>query len=69
MVGACCILHNICVSEGDILEEEEEEDDVVHGNTECVDRDLSGNGVRGRLSAQLSAPKELADCLREHDYI
>jgi len=66
VIGACCVLHNICVAAGDILEEEEEEEEEEEGpvpddNEEDTghadDRDLSGNGVRGRLAAQMSAPK------------
>ncbi|XP_070844135.1 putative nuclease HARBI1 [Chaetodon trifascialis] len=50
MVGACCILHNICMAAGDILEEEEEEgpapdDEDDPGSTVTDERDLSGNGV------------------------
>ncbi|XP_054456751.1 putative nuclease HARBI1 [Anoplopoma fimbria] len=75
VIGACCILHNMCVAAGDILEEEEEEEEEGPGPddsedvAEVVQRELSGNGVRGRLAAQLSAPGELPVCLREHDYI
>ena len=62
---------------GDILEEEEEEEegpgpgncDDDSGNTEADERELSGNRVRGRLAAQLSAPAELPACLSEHDYM
>eukprot|EP00064_Thunnus_orientalis_P006028 superscaffoldBa00000609_g6042 len=56
VIDACCILHNICVAAGDILEVEEDEegpgpddseDDT--GNGEVNERELSGNSVRGRL--------------------
>lgn len=49
VIGACCILHSICVAAGDILEEEEgpgqddSEDDT--GSAEVDERDPSGNGV------------------------
>ncbi|XP_016376726.1 putative nuclease HARBI1, partial [Sinocyclocheilus rhinocerous] len=73
VIGACCILHNICVMGGDLLEEEEShgqdgsEDDME--NAPVDERDLSGNHLRGRLAAQLSSPEELPACLSEHDYI
>ncbi|XP_035476678.2 protein ANTAGONIST OF LIKE HETEROCHROMATIN PROTEIN 1-like [Scophthalmus maximus] len=73
VIGACCILQNICVTAGDILEEVLEEDpDDSEDNTSSIgeeSRDLSGNGVRERLAARVSAPEGLPACLCEHDYI
>ncbi|KAK0138468.1 Protein ALP1-like [Merluccius polli] len=70
VIGACC---NICVAAGDILEEEEEEEEEEEGSEDDTgnadERDLSGNGVRRRLAAQLSAPEGLPACLGEHDYL
>ncbi|XP_029949288.1 protein ALP1-like [Salarias fasciatus] len=72
VVAACCILHNICVAAGDIMEEEggpQMEDGDEHDDAEVDRRDLAGGDVQARLAAQLSAPDELPACLSEHDYI
>jgi hypothetical protein len=70
VVGACCILHNICMAAGDILEEEEEEEEDGPGDpVEADDRDLSGNALRARLAAQVSAPAGVDVCLAEHEYL
>ncbi|XP_071388109.1 putative nuclease HARBI1 [Centroberyx affinis] len=72
VLAACCVLHNLCLSTGDILEEDEEpheEDEEDRGNVpDDDDQELSGNNLRARLAAQVSAPGELPACLREHDY-
>ena len=49
VVGACCILHNICMAAGDILEEE---GDPV----EADDRALSGNGRERGCFSEESSP-------------
>ena len=70
VVGACCILHNICMAAGDILEEEEEEEEGPGDTVEADDRDLSGNASRrARIAAHVSAPAGLDVCLQEHDYL
>ena len=70
VVGACCILHNICMAAGDIMmEEEEEEEDGPGDPVEAEERDLSGTASRERLAAQVSAPAGLHICLGERDYI
>ncbi|KAL4007933.1 hypothetical protein ACER0C_001785 [Sarotherodon galilaeus] len=74
VVGACCILHNICVATDDVCQEEGDEEEAQAGpeaETECtgVDRELSGACIRARLAARLSAPEQLPACLFEHDYI
>ncbi|XP_032365442.1 putative nuclease HARBI1 [Etheostoma spectabile] len=70
VISACCILHNLCLLTGDILEEDEEEEDEEHqGNVpDQGDQELSGIHLRARLAAQVSAPGELPAFLREHDY-
>ncbi|XP_057184604.1 putative nuclease HARBI1 [Triplophysa rosa] len=71
VIGACCILHNVCLMVGDLLAEEEShgqdgrDDDME--NAAVDERDLSGNRLRGRLAAQLSSPEELPACLCEHE--
>ncbi|KAI3354329.1 hypothetical protein L3Q82_018863, partial [Scortum barcoo] len=52
VTGACCILHNVCAAEGDILEEENEEEEEEGSSQDDRDansgdadaRELSGNG-------------------------
>lgn len=70
---ACCILHDICVAVGDVMEAEEKgpgmDDGDDPGEAEVYPRDQAGSDVRGRLADQLSAPEELPACLSEHDYI
>nr|XP_043882012.1 putative nuclease HARBI1 [Solea senegalensis] len=74
VIGACCILHNICMGVGDIVEEEEEEEDDDgsedggNGEDEAPGEDLSGNGTRERIATQVSSPTELQHFLHEHDY-
>ncbi|CAI5638877.1 unnamed protein product [Oreochromis niloticus] len=75
VVGACCILHNICVATDDICQEEGDEEEAAQARPEAetegtgVDRELSGACIRARLAAPLSAPEQLPGCLFEHDYI
>ena len=75
VIAACCIVHNICVTAGDILEEEEEENEEGQdpneedGEAGGDERDRCGNGVRQRLAAEISAPDRLDACLAEHDYL
>uniref|UniRef100_W5KYU0 DDE Tnp4 domain-containing protein n=1 Tax=Astyanax mexicanus TaxID=7994 RepID=W5KYU0_ASTMX len=74
VIGACCILRNICVEVGDILKEEDDSlilDDSEEDTStaEYHKRDRSGNSTRGRLATQISAPEGIIVCLGEHDYI
>lgn len=75
VVGACCILHNICVATDDVCQEEGDEEEAAQAGPEAetegtgVDRELSGACIRARLAARLSAPEQLPACLFEHDYI
>lgn len=84
VMGACCILHNVCSTEGDILKEEEEEKEVREGfgaddrddssDEEDVgdvgERELSGESFRAmRFGAYMSNPAEVLACLSKHDYI
>ncbi|KAM4592053.1 putative nuclease HARBI1 [Odontesthes bonariensis] len=71
VIAACCILHNLCLLAGDFQGEEEVEEDQVEDEDEgnvAQDQELSGNNLRARLAAEVSAPGELPACLREHDY-
>ncbi|KAK7893499.1 hypothetical protein WMY93_022651 [Mugilogobius chulae] len=72
VVGACCLLHNLCVDADDLLEVNEAEEDGRDAEEEdpaAEGRELSGSGLRATLSAEVSAPQVLAACLVEHDYI
>ncbi len=58
----CHILHNLCLSTADVLEEEEEEeqhedDDEDQGNVADDAHELSGNDLRTRFAAH-SLPLE-----------
>ncbi|KAL7382284.1 hypothetical protein ABVT39_020071 [Epinephelus coioides] len=71
VVMACAFLHNICISNGDIMEPEEAEDagEAAPVPPEEVDfRERSGTPIRGRLTAQVSAPVAPPAQLMEHDY-
>ncbi|KAF4115150.1 hypothetical protein G5714_002639 [Onychostoma macrolepis] len=67
VIGACSILHKICVMGGDLLEEESQI--IIQDNAPVDERDLSGKHLRGRLASRLSSAEELPACLSEHDYI
>ncbi|XP_049888362.1 putative nuclease HARBI1 [Epinephelus moara] len=73
VITACLFLHNLCISNGDILEpepvEEEEEDggdgDGGEGHEPVQ---WSGDTLRNRLAAAVSAPRDRVPVLQEHDY-
>ncbi|XP_046886055.1 putative nuclease HARBI1 [Hypomesus transpacificus] len=71
VVAACCVLHNVCLSVNDILEVDHPQHEEEGDNLEdCADeQEVSGNNLRARLAAHLSAPTELNVSLQEHDYI
>ncbi|CAJ1084164.1 nuclease HARBI1 [Xyrichtys novacula] len=65
VVTCCAILHNICMDNGDLFEAEPppEED----GLPPCSDA-ASGENLRDRLAAAVSAPEVAAAVLQDHDY-
>ena len=68
VVACCAILNNICLDNGDIVEEvimEPVEDDHVIPGCDDV---TSGDTLRDTLSAAVSAPEVAAPALQEHDY-
>lgn len=68
VVACCAILHNICLDNGDIVEEvimEPADDD--HSILGCADV-TSGDTLRDTLSAAVSAPEVAVPALQEHDY-
>lgn len=68
ITATCCILPNICVARGDILEEEEglgPDDSEDYMDNAAVDlRHLSRNHVRLCLAANLSSPDEVWQYLK-----
>ncbi|CAJ1061425.1 hypothetical protein H4Q32_000108 [Xyrichtys novacula] len=65
VVTCCAILHNICMDNGDLFEAEPppEED----GPPPCSDV-ASGENLRNRLAAAVSAPEVAVAVLQDHDY-
>ena len=70
VIACCTILHNICVSNGDIMEPAEEvrpddNADEPHFHQE----QQSGDRIRERIAAAVSAPDALVAALEGHDYL
>ncbi|XP_017291565.1 putative nuclease HARBI1 [Kryptolebias marmoratus] len=66
VITACCILHNICLSAGDVVAPEEEpEEDVAEDEREAGLEAVSGALWRDQLSAEVSALEEVPV---DHDY-
>lgn len=71
IVACCAFLHNLCLKTDDILEMEVDEPIEDHPVAVHVAPDraeTSGQHIRERLAAQLSAPALLPQHLQEHDY-
>lgn len=70
VVTACAFLHNVCLTHGDVLEPEDVDDQLpLPLPPGDALQEASGNMLRARLSAQVSAPLALQAHLFEHDYI
>ncbi|KAI2646155.1 hypothetical protein H4Q32_026905 [Labeo rohita] len=71
VITCCTILHNICITNGDITEPEEGQLDGDDLDDLQVRDPQSGEHTRERLAAALSAPNEdnLPPALRHHDYL
>ncbi|XP_061582069.1 putative nuclease HARBI1 [Cololabis saira] len=67
VVSSCAFLHNICISNGDMVEPDEDvpEDD---GDDQPEDQ-RPGENLRNRMAAEISAPGAAIPALQEHDYI
>lgn len=68
---ACAFLHNICLSHGDVMEEEELQPEEPGPPVPADQQQLeesSGDNMRRRLCAQISAPQQLHAALTDHDY-
>ncbi|XP_033946382.1 uncharacterized protein [Pseudochaenichthys georgianus] len=72
VVTACCVLHNICLTAGDILElleeQEEEQEGVERSPPRPVRGGRGGQGRRDRLADHISAPDHNPVQLQDHDY-
>jgi len=69
VITACAVLHNICLTAGDVLEPLQTEDDLDVPAPRPVMGERSANGWRDRLAAQVSAPDVQPRELEDHDYI
>ncbi|XP_034056963.1 protein ALP1-like [Gymnodraco acuticeps] len=69
VITACAVLHNICLTAGDILEPEEDVGDIGVVPPRLVRGDRGGHGQRDRLAGLLSAPCVQPVELQEHDYL
>lgn len=65
VVTCCAILHNICLDNGDLFEAEPPPE--ADGPPPCSDA-ASGENLRDRLAAALSAPEVVVAVLQDHDY-
>ncbi|XP_024866356.1 protein ALP1-like [Kryptolebias marmoratus] len=66
VITACCVLHNICLSDGDVVAlEDEPEEDVAEDEGEAGLEAVSGALWRDQLSAEVSALEEVP---ADHDY-
>ncbi|KAL3057990.1 hypothetical protein OYC64_010211 [Pagothenia borchgrevinki] len=69
VIAVCAVLHNICLTAGDILEPTEGEDPVPLPPQGPVQRDEhAGQHYRDRLAAHMSAPHQRPPHLNDHDY-
>uniref|UniRef100_UPI003AAFA187 putative nuclease HARBI1 n=1 Tax=Centroberyx gerrardi TaxID=166262 RepID=UPI003AAFA187 len=66
----CLFLHNLCIGNGDILEPDEDGDGDDGDDCDEANEPLqrSGNTLRSRLAAAVSAPNDRIPVLQEHDY-
>jgi len=69
VIVACAVLHNICLTTGDIIEAPKVVDDVGLPPPCSVRGVCSGNTWRDELAAKLLAPYMYAVELNEHDYL
>ncbi|XP_034078537.1 protein ALP1-like [Gymnodraco acuticeps] len=69
VITAYAVLHNICLTAGDILEPEEDVGDIGVVPPRLVRGDRGGHGQRDRLAGLLSAPCVQPVELQEHDYL
>lgn len=67
VVAVCAVLHNICITAGDILEQPEDQEQVPPPPPVQGDEN-GGQHCRDRLAAQVSAPNQFPLHLCDHDY-
>lgn len=67
VVACCAILHNICLVDGDLVDEDvlepADEDNGFPGFAEII----SGDALRDTMFAAVAAPEVAVPALREHD--
>ncbi|XP_070835621.1 uncharacterized protein [Chaetodon trifascialis] len=68
VITACAVLHNICLTAGDIIEPTLDPDNPSVPPSRPVRWEQSASAWRDRLAAQLSAPPVRISALQEHDY-
>ncbi|KAK7915498.1 hypothetical protein WMY93_011259 [Mugilogobius chulae] len=59
VVGACCILHNICLSADDLVEDDTEADGGGEERAEPEPLETTASRLRAQLVPQISAPAQL----------
>ena len=68
VITACAVLHNICLTAGDILEPVQDSNDPPVPPPRPVRGERSGSVWRDRLAGQLSAPPLQMAALQDHNY-
>ncbi|KAL1246536.1 hypothetical protein QQF64_034581 [Cirrhinus molitorella] len=72
VVIACAFLHNVCLTNGDVLEDAVDAEDAgppsPPSHDAAVHVDRSAVQFRDRLAAQVSAPVSVQHPVTEHDY-
>ncbi|KAL1276531.1 hypothetical protein QQF64_036154 [Cirrhinus molitorella] len=71
VITCCTILHNICLTNGDIMEPEEVQPDEDDPVDQHVRDSQNEDQTRDRLAAVVSAPNsdDFPPALRQHDYL
>ncbi|XP_071373093.1 putative nuclease HARBI1 [Centroberyx affinis] len=70
VVTVCAVLHNICLTAGDVVDPDDDRPDAVEvPPPRPVRNEQGGQGVRDRLAAQISAPVGQPEGLQDHDYL
>ncbi|KAK7945185.1 hypothetical protein WMY93_000913 [Mugilogobius chulae] len=69
IIGCCAFLHNICVATNDLVEVEDGEEEADEDMPLPVLHERTGDIMRNRIAARVSAPAQLAGHLNDHDYL
>ena len=74
VIACCAILHNFCLTAGEVLEPEEEDEEEEEGEgaeqepEDAADDQQDGERLRGLMAAALSAPAHQPLALDDHNY-